>query len=472
MLELEENKKLVLYLLILIFTLAFLLRSYDLFQNDFWLDESFTYFYAKEEFDFIKIHDSHPPLFYLITKYFPQTVVIRYFSVILGLLSLYIIYLICKTLRLKESVILLSLLFCALNGYLIKYSQEYRMYSMLLFFSLLSFYLLLKMNEQTTSFENAVYPILFLFTTYCALLTHYSAFLILPMQFTYLVLNRKNTKPFVVLTIIALLCYVPQFLNLSQQIINLKTSKLFVFSLNAYVIRYFLVPFSGIVIFVVAVTNYFINKTYLAKTSRLLYSCLVPLLLLYLLGYFFLNGLLQARYNLIFFPYFMVFIADNIVKNKIKFLKYISIGLVIFFLINTNLILQSKKSHEVYNLYSYTKQKNLILPDTVLHESTFSYYTWKFYDTENRFKHKILIHDNETKQEWLDRKQTYGASLLTKKDLITEKEFSNTINQSFLYLNDDINQFDIFSMTVRNESGINLDYTIALTNNKWPPISG
>ena len=66
---------------------------------------------------------------------------LRLFPVLLSLLAVWPFYLLCRELRLRFTTIVLALVFFSVNGALIKYAQEVRMYSMLLFLSLVSLWL-------------------------------------------------------------------------------------------------------------------------------------------------------------------------------------------------------------------------------------------------------------------------------------------------------------------------------------------
>ena len=445
------------YILLFIFLFSFVFRATNLFQNDFWLDESFSFFYGKESLEFITTHDTHPPLFYMITGFFPQTPLVRFFPLMLGVLSLFIVLLILDELNIAKKIKLWALFFCAINGYLVKYSQEYRMYTLVLFFSLLSFYFLLRIYNKEAGIGKLFYPIAFIMVTYLALLSHYSAFMLIPFQLTFLILNKKDTKKLMILYGILFIIYIPQFINMYYQFINLQASSLFVFDRNMFTIRYFLFPFSGVVILAVTMFNFFINKKNnlsLNIEDKLFYSALVPFILLYLTT-FLEAGLLQPRYNFIFIPYFMIFIA----RTNFNKYKIINMLVITIMLLNTHVQFQEERSLEVYTLYGHITREALSkenIPTTVLHESVFSYYTWKFYDTEHKYKNYIVLNSSTNKTEWLQTHQTVGASLLNENDLILTNEI---LNGSYLYLNDEQNKLDIstFSLILRNESGIRLE---------------
>ena len=127
-----------------ILLLAVLNRFTGLVRRDFWYDEAFTGVAVKENFsDMVQmiINDVHPPLYYLTLKcfsfFFHYSVFgIRLFSAIFGVLSVWAIYLVGKELFNKK-VGLWSALVSAISPFAIQYSQEARMYAMLVFLILI-----------------------------------------------------------------------------------------------------------------------------------------------------------------------------------------------------------------------------------------------------------------------------------------------------------------------------------------------
>jgi len=135
----------------LIIMLALCLRVISLNQS-FWLDEA-TSGLVVRNLSFSEIinefspNDFHPPLYYLILKFWGvvfgfSEVALRSLSVFLGLASIYFTYKVAGVFGKKTG--LLSAVFLALNGLHIYYSQEARMYIVSLFLVTLLMYLFLK----------------------------------------------------------------------------------------------------------------------------------------------------------------------------------------------------------------------------------------------------------------------------------------------------------------------------------------
>lgn len=122
-----------------------------LVKRDLWYDEAFTGVAVKENFpDMIQmiINDVHPPLYYIALKYFSvffdySVFSLRLFSAILGVLSIWALYILAKELF-SVKVARWAALLATISPFAVQYSQEARMYTMLMFFILISAYFFLK----------------------------------------------------------------------------------------------------------------------------------------------------------------------------------------------------------------------------------------------------------------------------------------------------------------------------------------
>ncbi len=137
--------------IIFILLLGLVLRIISLNQS-LWLDEATTAMAAKMSLTdlFTKFlpGDFHPPLYYLIIKYWTalfgvSEISLRFPSVIFGLGAIYFTYLIGKKIF-NTKVGLVSALLLSTSGLAIYYSQEARMYSMAMFLVIVAVYLFIK----------------------------------------------------------------------------------------------------------------------------------------------------------------------------------------------------------------------------------------------------------------------------------------------------------------------------------------
>lgn len=164
-LYLKEN-----YWLFAILFLGAFLRFYKLDYQSIWLDEIHTMIECnpkvsfKESYDMIAFREQMPLLYFLSIKLFSTvfghtTFVVRMFSALVGVTSLYAIYLLGKELMNRRAG-LISATLLAVNYYHIWYSQEARPYALLALMTILSFYRLIVFIRKC-NFKNAFYYGLF-----------------------------------------------------------------------------------------------------------------------------------------------------------------------------------------------------------------------------------------------------------------------------------------------------------------------
>jgi uncharacterized membrane protein len=197
---------------ILIF--AFLLRVISLNQS-LWLDEATTALVSKMPiYDFFTKFmpaDFHPPLYYMIVSLWSKVfgygeISLRLPSVIFGLLTIYVVYLIAKQARLKYPI--LPALFLATSGLHVYYSQEARMYALA---SWLVSYLVLSYIKKNWRLFSILLPLIFL--------TDYVSLIILPVLFVFTFLkHRQNIKVFLLSCIPLIISFFVWLPFLSKQL--------------------------------------------------------------------------------------------------------------------------------------------------------------------------------------------------------------------------------------------------------------
>lgn len=191
-----ESEKYYIYLILL---LGFVLRLRNILNRDFWYDEAFTGIAVKENFwemIQITINDVHPPLYYILLKIFSyfgdySVFSIRFFSVILGILGIWSVYLFTKELFNKKAALFAGLI-TAISPFAIQYSQEGRMYAMLSFFSLTGAYFFFR-GLRTQNKKHFIFWGIFLGLS---ALTHYMGFiysLIFYLVFVFHNFFRQNS---------------------------------------------------------------------------------------------------------------------------------------------------------------------------------------------------------------------------------------------------------------------------------------
>lgn len=179
-----------------ILALAAFLRFSNLAKRDFWYDEAFTGIAVRSGWNEMfkeLINDIHPPFYYILTKlfggFFDYNVFgLRLFSVIFGLLAVWLVYLVAKEIFDKETG-LWSALIAAVAPIAIQYSQEARMYSLLVCLFLIAALFFLK-GLKTGSKKYFLIWGVFLGL---AALTHYMAIIISPIFLIILALKFFNS---------------------------------------------------------------------------------------------------------------------------------------------------------------------------------------------------------------------------------------------------------------------------------------
>ena len=136
------------------------LRLRHLGTYSLWCDEAFSVFVAKSSWhDFFRqllIDRVHPPLYYLLLKLWiavlgESVAALRSFSVLFSALTLLPLWSCMKQVRLSPGLRLALLFAIACNPFLILYSQEVRMYSLLCFLAVWSVDLYLKQRSERPS---------------------------------------------------------------------------------------------------------------------------------------------------------------------------------------------------------------------------------------------------------------------------------------------------------------------------------
>jgi mannosyltransferase len=182
-------------MIFLILSLGLILRLISLNQS-LWLDEATSALAARlpiaDLFAKFMPGDFHPPLYYLILHYWTaffggSEIALRIPSVIAGILTIYVVYLIGRELS-NQKTGLMGALLLATSGLHIYYSQEARMYSLAALFVALSVYFFTKILHRDRVGDFAWFG-LFLSLSF---LTDYLPVLIIPVFWLGGAVSKKN----------------------------------------------------------------------------------------------------------------------------------------------------------------------------------------------------------------------------------------------------------------------------------------
>lgn len=188
------------------------LRAYNL-----WSDEIFSVAAARQGWGGLfreVISDAvHPPLFYMLLKIWisigGQSVVwLHLLPTITAVATIVPFFLLARELRVRAASFNLALLFMAVNGYLIFYSLELRMYSLTLLLTICSLWLFVRyFNSEDQSRKT----LLALFAVNLLLVySHYYGWLVVGIEFLFLLFwGRHKLWQFSVTTAAVALCFSP-----------------------------------------------------------------------------------------------------------------------------------------------------------------------------------------------------------------------------------------------------------------------
>jgi uncharacterized membrane protein len=184
--------------LLAIVILGLVLRLYHLGTQSIWIDEASSIWLAKLSLPQIVQNtaglDIHPPLYFFLLHFWIKAFgssefAVRLLSAFFGVLAIPVIYLIGQQLFDKRTG-LLGALILAVSSFNIQYSQETRMYSLMLLLALLSIYCFLRLSQQRTLAFSALYVV----STSLLLYTHVYGILVLVAQNIYIVTMLRELK--------------------------------------------------------------------------------------------------------------------------------------------------------------------------------------------------------------------------------------------------------------------------------------
>jgi hypothetical protein len=155
----------------------------------------------------------HPPLFYLLLKAWimiggESVLWLKLFPALTSMAAIIPFFLLCRELRMKPAATNLALALMAVNAYLVLYSQELRMYSLLIFFTAASLWLFVRFFNSAPGAKKIQ---LALFAANLLLVyTHYYGWLVVGVEFLFLILwGRDRLLSFASAFLALLVCFGP-----------------------------------------------------------------------------------------------------------------------------------------------------------------------------------------------------------------------------------------------------------------------
>jgi uncharacterized membrane protein len=210
--------------IICVYVLYILARLWGLTDSCLWFDEIFSVHAAEHGLNslwsFVALDLIHPPLFYAILKVWiaiggESLWWLRLLPVIFSVIVIFPFLSICAELNFSFWTRTLALFLLAVNGSLIKYSQEVRMYSLLMCLALFSTWLFVRYFEHGISLAAlTIVNILLVWT-------HYFGWFVIASEITVILLFRPiRWKGALSMLILTLLCFIPWIVSVLTAIQN------------------------------------------------------------------------------------------------------------------------------------------------------------------------------------------------------------------------------------------------------------
>lgn len=188
-------------------------RLWGLTASCLWFDEIFSVHAAEHDWstilNFVSLDLIHPPLFYVLLKLWISIggdglLWLRLFPVAWSVLAVFPFIALCRELRLSRWIATLALFLVAVNGSLIKYSQEVRMYAPLMCLSLFSMWLFVMYFHRGKS----LVPLIIV--NVLMVYTHYFGWLVLASEvFLIVCFQRIKWRPMAAMTSVVFAAFLP-----------------------------------------------------------------------------------------------------------------------------------------------------------------------------------------------------------------------------------------------------------------------
>jgi hypothetical protein len=205
--------------LLLVVALYAAARLWRLTDSCLWFDEIFSVHAARHEWGamlrFVAADIIHPPLFYALLKVWVSAggeslLWLRLLPALLSVLCVAPLLLLCRELRLTAFETNAALVLAGASGYLIKYAQEVRMYSLLLLLTLFSLWLFAR-SLRAAGGRGETRALAAIFVVNLLLVyTHYYGWLVVAAQLFFLLVRSRRSLPrFLVMTALLAVCFAP-----------------------------------------------------------------------------------------------------------------------------------------------------------------------------------------------------------------------------------------------------------------------
>lgn len=387
--------------------------------KDFWFDEAFTYFLAKNPVPNLLLasaSDNNPPFYYIFLHFWMKLgqteFFLRFPSLVFGTASIFVVYLISNKIVTHKTAVVTSLL-TTTSPLFIYYSAETRMYSLWFFLTLILVYLFLKILENPKTRYYLSFTLFYILSLY----THYFTLFITAGLGFFLLLKfrkyKKVLKPFILINFFVFISFLPWMKFFFSQLhaaclcfnapegtlitffsfilgglgeVTLKT----LFKENSLIWRFTLV----LSIFTSSWLFLFGLKRNSRKLSPLLpILLLLPVIAVALLSFSFPIFSPRGFFISAFAFYLLVAQGLTHIKNKLLYL----ISLLFVLMANLTIaVLPFTRSfdHEPMKTVAKLIENKDQSKSFVLHTGLYTYYPFRFYHQERFFEYIITPTDN------------------------------------------------------------------------------
>lgn len=220
----NNHKCVILKLVILILVVGFFIGIYHIGKEDIWKDEAYNLHIAQKE----NIPDiinaslasvTHPPFGYIILHYWikisgTSEMEIRLLSTFCGVLSILLVFLICKELG-SEKVGLFASILMAFSKIQVIFSQDAKHYMLFAMFSLASTLFLIRYIKV----KEPKYLIIYLLFILCSMYTHFLTIILLVIHNLIVMVFLKNRKHWFYAQSVMAILLIPWLLSLYKLIL-------------------------------------------------------------------------------------------------------------------------------------------------------------------------------------------------------------------------------------------------------------
>lgn len=399
---------------LLIIVLAIAVRLYGITKASIWHDEGFTAMLAARDWSAIwqgSARDVHPPLYYELlhgwTLLFGQSALaLRSLSTLAGVVVVGLGMILTKKISNKNTALVAGLLL-ALNPFLIRYSQEARMYGVLGVFLLVAVLGVIYMLDKPRSWLGYV---LYSLGIAAGLYTHYFTVLAVFAIWLYVIgLNRLNSKSRLIFdyrwwlaNAIAVVLFMPWIPNMIAQLTrgqglgwlpraSIQTFhdtiwQFFTFT-DAHKLTAIIYWFIPLLVIVACIYVWLSDKTKYKYSRLIILFSFVPIFLAIIVSFF--RPVFHERYFAFAVIGICIIIAlaiMNIAKQRLWLASTITVLLLITQLIGVRNV-NSQASHNMHSVMSELNNQ-FKSGDVIVAGELYVYFDGSFYNTTNQ---KILL---------------------------------------------------------------------------------